>query len=208
MRADWSLTIPSNPRTQDQQDQTSSLFFLSVKEMIYGHQYVYILIYFSLIKSGFFPQHNFATNSLPHCLSLHTCVLVWKVEKGKWTCMAGASEPHLYFTQTRLLRHLQKLSEPPDIPDRPREWVGRLEVWNSGTYLGYFEASGKVRVFLGTAQVLTRRDLRRRFHGTAVRVDESPGAGVNIRSWQVSELGPKCGYTHLEIPSDSCHSRR
>lgn len=120
-------------------------------------------IYWSIFlwsNQDFFPQHNFATNSLPHCLSLHTSVLVWNMEKGRWTCMKWASEPHLYFIQTRLLRHLQKLSEPPDNPDRPRAWVGQLEVWNSGTCLGYFEASGKVRVFLGTAQVLTRRDLR------------------------------------------------
>lgn len=175
--------------------------------MIYGHQYVYILIYFSLIKPGFFPQYNFATDSLPHCLLLHTGVLVWNVEKGRWIRMKGASEPHLYFTQTWLLRHLQEPTEPPDNPDRPRAWVGRLEVWNSGTCLGYFEASGKVRVFLGTAQVLTRRNLRQRFHGMAVKVDQSPGAGVNIRSWRVSELGPKCGYTLLEIPSDSYRSR-
>lgn len=100
MRADWSLTIPSNSRTQDQQDKTSSLFFLSVKEMIYGHQYVYILIYFSLIKSGFFPQHNFATNSLPHCLSLHTCVLVWKVEKGNELVWRGFRTSLVLHTNT------------------------------------------------------------------------------------------------------------
>lgn len=147
MRTEWmkNLTKTSSSRTEYHQDQMLSLFSLPLLQRWFMGISMYI--HWSIFLQDFF--HSIVLPPIPSLIAFHythACQYetLRKVDEQVWSGLQHS-------TCTSHKHGCWGIFRSPLSLTGPGHELGWLEAWNAGACLVYFEALGKVRVFLGTA---------------------------------------------------------